>query len=148
MITYGITVVVLLATCCCSQAPNTLAPTHPNQRTESANETWMIVPVDRTKVQSVVPYPLLPVPTSDKTLFPKGFPANKHPVLTSAGYMNDIRRGKLYIPNLLGASIYFPFVDRLKDGKTPFNYPVRNYIGGVNGKDVQGLVPGMFVSSN
>lgn len=43
---------------------------------------------------------------------------------------------------LFSGSIYVPYTDRLNDGKTPFNYPVRNYIGGLNGEDVRGVVPG------
>ncbi|KAL8663177.1 MAG: hypothetical protein Q9202_004109 [Teloschistes flavicans] len=53
----------------------------------------------------------------------------------------------LGITALLSASIYVPYTDRLKDGKTPFNYPVQNYIGGVNGQDVMGLVPALVGSA-
>ena len=49
----------------------------------------------------------------------------------------------LQIQSLLGASINVPYVDRLKDGKSPFNYPIQNYIGGVNGQDVAGVVPAL-----
>ncbi|KAL8744931.1 MAG: hypothetical protein Q9190_002883 [Brigantiaea leucoxantha] len=56
---------------------------------------------------------------------------------------NDIRMINLKIENLLSASLYIPYTDRLKDGKTPFNYPVQNYIGGVNGQDVQAVVPSL-----
>ncbi len=48
---------------------------------------------------------------------------------------------QLRIESLLGAAIIVPFTDRLKDGKTPFNYPLRNYIGGVNGKDIKAVIP-------
>lgn len=49
--------------------------------------------------------------------------------------------GPLQIESLLGASVYVPYTDRLRDGRTPFQYAVQIYIGGVNGKDVQALVP-------
>lgn len=94
-----------------------------------------------------MPYPLITPPFSDKTLFPTGFPANTHPVYVSIGYQNDIRMESLQIPALLSASIYVPYTDRLRDGKTPFNYAVQNYIGGVDGKDLEAGVPGMLPSS-
>lgn len=58
--------------------------------------------------------------------------------------------GPLQIESLLGASVYVPYVDYLRNGKTAFQYAIQNYIGGVNGKDVQALVPGRFLlpSSN
>lgn len=90
-------------------------------------------------------------PFSDRSLFPTGFPANSHPVVVSIGYQNDIRMGNLQIPALVGASIYVPYTDRLRDGRTPFNYAVQNYIGGVAGNDLQAdveaLVPGMFLQT-
>ena len=83
---------------------------------------WFVLPVNTTSVQSLVSYPLLTPPYSDTTLFPKGFPANAHPVLVSAGYMNDIRMANLQIPSLKQGSVYIPYTDRLKNGKTAFNY--------------------------
>lgn len=66
-----------------------------------------------------------------------------HPVVVSTGLNNDIRMTLLQIKEaLFSGSIYVPYTDRLNDGKTPFNYAVRNYIGGLNGEDVRGLVPG------
>lgn len=50
----------------------------------------------------------------------------------------------LSIPALLTATIILPFVDRLGNGKTAFGKGLSNFIGGLNGMDVQGLVPGMF----
>lgn len=100
----------------------------------------------KSSVQSVVPYPLITPPYSDQTLFPKGFPANTHPVVVVTGYQNDIRMANLQIPALMSGNIIVPYTDRLKDGKTPFGYPVQNYIGGVNGQDVQAVVPGEFPS--
>ena len=44
--------------------------------------------------------------------------------------------------DLLQGSIRVPYVDRLGDGKTPFQSSIKQYIGGVNGQDVAGLVPG------
>ncbi|KAL8960293.1 MAG: hypothetical protein Q9193_002981, partial [Seirophora villosa] len=99
--------------------------------------TWFILPVPRAAVQSVVPYPLVTPDFSDKSLFPNGFPANSHPVVVSIGYQNDIRMVDLQIQALLGGSIYVPYTDRLRDGRTPFNYAVQNYIGGVAGNDLQ-----------
>ncbi|KAL9003725.1 MAG: hypothetical protein Q9188_003429 [Gyalolechia gomerana] len=102
---------------------------------------WFILPVPKASVQSIVPYNLITPPFSDNTLFPNGFPANTHPVVVSTGYQNDIRMINLQIPALLAGSIYVPYTDRLNDGKTPFNYGVQNYIGGVDGKEIDGVVP-------
>lgn len=60
---------------------------------------------------------------------------------------NDIRQINLQIQALLGAGITVPFCDRLEDGKTPFNCPVRSFIGGVNGKDISALVPTLVGST-
>ncbi|KAI4146539.1 MAG: hypothetical protein L6R39_003430 [Caloplaca ligustica] len=124
--------------------PNTLAFYNPNIRSTCYNATWFILPVPKSSVQALVqPYSLITPPFSDATLFPKGFPANSHPVLVATGYQNDIRMFNLQISSLMSGSIYIPYTDRLKDGKTPFNYPVQNYIGGVNGQDVQAAVPAL-----
>lgn len=49
----------------------------------------------------------------------------------------------LQIPTpLLSGSIAVPYVDRLKDGKTGFLFSVENYIGGYDGDDMSGYVPG------
>lgn len=48
----------------------------------------------------------------------------------------------LSIPALLTATISLPFVDRLGNGKTAFTKALSNFIGGLNGMNVQGLVPG------
>ncbi|KAL8706614.1 MAG: hypothetical protein Q9201_000361 [Fulgogasparrea decipioides] len=105
---------------------------------------WFIVPVPKSAVESLVkPYSLITPPFSDKTLFPTGFPANSHPVVVATGYQNDIRMANLQITALLGANIVVPYTDRLNDGKRPFNFPVQNYIGGVNGQDIMGVVPAL-----
>ncbi|KAL8690312.1 MAG: hypothetical protein Q9224_004432, partial [Gallowayella concinna] len=106
-------------------------------------QAWFIIPVPKTSVQSIVPFPLLTPPFSDKSLFPTGFPANSHPVVVATGYQNDIRMFNLQIKALFSGNIYVPYTDRLRDGKTPFQYPVRNYIGGVDGQDLMGVVPSL-----
>ena len=56
---------------------------------------------------------------------------------------NDIRMTALQIPTpLLSASIQVPYVDRLGDGETGFLFSVKQYIGGYDGDDVSGYVPG------
>lgn len=100
------------------------------------------MPVPKASVQSIVPYPLITPPFNDASIFPKPFPANTHPVYVSTGYQNDIRMINLQISALLSGSIYVPYTDRLKDGKTPFNYGIQNYIGGVDGREFEGVVPG------
>ena len=65
------------------------------------------------------------------------------PVLVTIDIENDIRMSSLQIPMpLLGGSIIVPFVDRLGDGKTGFTFSVKQYIGGYDGDDVSGYVPG------
>ena len=105
---------------------------------------YFIVPVDITTVEEAVkPYSLIPLPTSDKTLFPNGFPAGKHPVLVSITFQNDIRMTALQIPTqLLGGAIEVPYVDRLGDRVTGFLYSVKGYIGGYKGSVLGATVPG------
>ena len=153
-------ILFLTAAFCNAQCPNTLAVYNPNLRTACTNGSksppsqrfqatltiaaYFIVPVSQTTVQAAVaPYKLLPLPTSDATLFPKGFPAGQFPVLVESSLESDIRMSSLQImSSLLQGSITVPYVDRLGDGKTPFKFSVDQYIGGVNGQDVSGYVPG------
>ena len=46
----------------------------------------------------------------------------------------------LEIDTLNGANIVVPYTDRLGDNQTPFNFPLRNYIGGPQ-KSVQAVIP-------
>ena len=93
--------------------------------------------------KAVAPEKLVPLPTSDKTLFPNGFPAGKHPVLVTIDQQNDIRMSALQIQSpLLAASINVPYVDRLGDGKTGFQYSIKGYIGGYDGDELEAGVPG------
>lgn len=89
----------------------------------------------------------MPLPTSDTTLFPNGFPTGTHPVLVTIDIENDIRMSSLQIPDpLLAGSIIVPYVDRLGDGKTGFQFNIKQYIGGHDGDDVSGYVPGKMRS--
>ena len=64
-------------------------------------------------------------------------------MLVQTNIENDIRMSALQIPTpLLGGSISVPNVDRLGDGKTGFVFSVKQYIGGYDGDDVSGYVPG------
>lgn len=153
------------------QCPNNLAVYNPNLRTVCVNGSkaarllsvpflrtvycilrspaaFIIVPVSKTTVQSAVaPYNLVPLPTSDKSLFPNGFPEGMHPVLVQVSIENDIRMTALQIPTpLLAGSITVPWVDRLGDGTTGFSFSVKQYIGGYKGSDVGGYVPGKRLS--
>ena len=54
--------------------------------------------------------------------------------------------GNLQIEALLSASVYIPYTDYLRDGRTPFQTAVQNYIGGDNPDEIrafiESLVPG------
>lgn len=66
-----------------------------------------------------------------------------HPVLVEIDMETDIRMSALQIPTpLLSGSIQVPYVDRLGDGETGFLFSVDQYIGGYDGDDVSGYVPG------
>lgn len=139
---------ITLASTQAPQCPNNLAVYNPNLRTTCENGTFFIVPVDTATVQSAVePYKLVPLPTSDTSLFPNGFPAGTHPVLVTISQENDIRMTALQIPTpLLTGSIVVPYVDRLGDGKTAFQFSVKQYIGGYDGDDVSAYVPALVGS--
>ena len=146
-----------------SQCPNDLAVYDPNIRSSCQNGSkpqstypqaatasmlttsiaYFIVPVDTNAVATAVePYNLLPLPTTDTTLFPHGFPAGKFPVLVNVAYSNDIRMSALELPTpLMEGGITVPYVDRLADGKTPFSFSVRSYIGGVDGDTFTPYIP-------
>lgn len=113
---------------------------------DESSLAFYILPVPTKDLASIIaPKKLLPVPTSDKSIFPNGFPANTHPVLALQGFGNDIRMQAaglpLFIQSLLTATVLLPYVDQLGDGKTPFTYQVGNFLGGVNGQDINTLVP-------
>ncbi|KAF2090402.1 hypothetical protein K490DRAFT_9821, partial [Saccharata proteae CBS 121410] len=118
-----------------AQAPNTVAANNPNLRTGSLNATWFAVMLPTPKVQAAVGYPLLDVPDF--------FPAGTHPVLVSSGYTYDVRMSVLRIQDLRQTSIYVPYTDFTKDGKTALNYPLALYIGGENGQLASGVVPSL-----
>ena len=105
---------------------------------------FFIVPVDQAAVAAAVkPYNLLPLPTADTSLFPNGFPQGKFPVLVASTFQSDIRMGDLQLPKqLLGGSLQVPYVDRLGDGKTPFLFNIKQFVGGYNGADISASVPG------
>ena len=116
----------------------------PLERASKTNDrsAWFIIPVAKSAVQQAVKkYSLAPLPLHDKRVFPNGFPASHHPVVVQTTYDNDIRRGNLKIDALMNAAVSVPYVDRLGDG-TPFLYPISTYIGGANGQNLMGLVPG------
>ena len=145
-----------------AQCPNELAVYNPMLRTTCTNGSkffeaevdyhslmtpaYFIVPVDTTLVANAVkPYNLLTPPAS---LFPNGFPAGTHPVLVTDSLESDIRMSTLQLPtSLLEGAIRVPYVDRLGDGKTPFQYSIHDYISGVNGQDISGFVPGRLPGS-
>lgn len=99
-------------------------------------------------MQSLVfPYQLITPPVTDTSLFPTGFPAGMHPVVVSTGYQNDIRMLNLDIKALFSGGVAVPYVDYLGDKKTPFNFLVQGYIGGINGNDLEAVVPSMHILS-
>ncbi|KAB8349537.1 hypothetical protein FH972_023563 [Carpinus fangiana] len=123
-----------------AQAPNSLGKYNPGLRSQSLNG------IPTSQLATVVaPNKLVPLPTSDKSVFPNGFPAGTHPVVVLQGFGNDIRMQAanvpLFIKSLLTATVLVPYVDALKDGKTPFTLQVANYLSGVNGNDINTLVP-------
>ena len=67
-------------------------------------------------------------------------------VCTANGLGNDIFMQTLgidlEIPFLIEGLVYITFVDRLEDGKTPFQYPMFQIIGGNDGELLSSLVPG------
>jgi hypothetical protein len=73
-------------------AQNLVSVYHPTPQTESYYDIWFLVPVQSTAVQKVLnafygsgTILLADMPSSDKSLFPRGLLANERPVLVSAG---------------------------------------------------------------
>lgn len=103
--------------------------------------------MNKTIVQAALPinYSLLNA-SNYPSVFPNGFQEGMHPVLVANGLGNDIFMQTLgiglEIPFLIEGLVYITFVDRLGDGKTPFQYPLFQIIGGNNGQILTPLVPG------
>lgn len=141
---YFAVAVAALASITNAQAgPNTLAYNNPANRTTSLNATFCIIPIPKSVVPVITKgYKPLNVPSD---ILPP-FPTDMHPLLLQVGYQNDIRMtalnaAPLQIPALMQGSLIVPYADVTDDGKTPINVPVNYYIGGVNGMDLQALVP-------
>ena len=84
---------------------------------------------------------LLDVPTTDRTLFPNGFPAGQHPVLVNIGLTDDIRMSALQIDGpLISSTIYATYVSQNKS-PAPLAASLNGYIAGPNGPLPNGLVP-------
>ncbi|KAJ5762943.1 hypothetical protein N7533_001624 [Penicillium manginii] len=122
--------------------PNTLAQYNPSKRTMSVNATFCILPISKADARTISGHEPLDIPKSVLPSFPDGM----HPLIVQAGINNDIRMTALdlvplQIPTLMQGSLILPYVDVTKDGKTPINAPINNYIGGTDGHDLQALVP-------
>ncbi|KAH9809078.1 ProP, Permease of the major facilitator superfamily, partial [Teratosphaeria destructans] len=148
-----------------AQCPNEVAIYHPTLRTMTTNSTWFIVPVPATAAQKAlddfyglgnapwamvvvcaditIQVSLAPVPTTDTTLFPSGFPSTDHPVLVSSGFDDDIRQSVLQIDGaLLAGSVYVPYVRRAAPATTPSSPPPSTTTStGQNGDAIAALVP-------
>ncbi|KAL4805370.1 hypothetical protein BDV18DRAFT_18466 [Aspergillus unguis] len=145
--------------------PNTLAKYNPSLRTMSVNSTFCILPISKDAAKAIgnheplaIPDDILPnFPTDKHPLLVQAgytndilpnFPTDKHPLLVQAGYTNDIRMTALdlvplQIPALMAGALSLPYMDVTNDGKTPITAPVNNYIGGIDGHDLQSLVPSL-----
>lgn len=106
--------------------------------------------MNKTVVRAALPsnYSLLD-PNNYPSILPNGFEEGFHPVLVANALGNDISMQSLgvglEIPYLIEGLVYITFVDRLGDGKTPFQYPMFQIIGGANGQVLAPLVPGEHV---
>lgn len=103
---------------------------------------FCLLPISKAEARTLSGYEPLDIP---KNVLPS-FPDGMHPLIIQAGYNNDIRMTALnlvplQIPSLMQGSLILPYVDVTKDGKTPINTPINNYVGGTDGHDLQALVP-------
>ncbi|TKA83473.1 hypothetical protein B0A55_00567 [Friedmanniomyces simplex] len=137
-----------------AQCPNEVANYNPNLRTASANNTWFLVTVPKSAVQTALDTSYGPglvvlanLPTNDASLFPHGFDsAAYHPVLVDAMYQDDVRMAAAKIEGpLLGAGLYVPYVRRAGISKagTVLQAPLSTFISGANGDAIAGLVPAL-----
>ncbi|KAK3674785.1 hypothetical protein LTR78_005507 [Recurvomyces mirabilis] len=118
----------------------------------SQGGAWFIVPVPKKTAQAVVDsvFPsgtvvLADVPTANTALFPSGFDSNSHPVLVYGGYVADIRMASFEIDgDYVSGSLYVPHVRRPNSAAgTILSAPISNYLSGVNGNTIAGLIPSL-----
>ncbi|KAK4496488.1 hypothetical protein PRZ48_012468 [Zasmidium cellare] len=133
-----------------AQCSNNVAVYNPDLRTMTANQSYFIVPVPKAAVQTAIneAYPLmnlslLDVPTSDKSLFPSGFPAGMHPVVAVQQYDDDIRMSALQIDGPLIAGIVLALYVSKDGSKSPLSVSTDQYIAGKNGPLPNGLAPAL-----
>ena len=168
LITVGLATIGLL-TGVQAQCLNEVAANNPNLRTMSENSSksvsrvietililaaWFLVPVSQKAVQAALDasygtvlgvsnVQLVPLPTSDKSLFPKGFASDKHTVLVNAGLGDDIRMAVAQIDGpLIMGQIIIPFVRRYNSKPaTVLQAQLNGYLAGPGNNQVAGLVP-------
>lgn len=123
--------------------PNTLAIYNPANRTTSVNGTFCVLPIPKNLVTKLTKgHAPLDLP---KDVFPS-FPEGMHPLLLQVSYQNDIRMTPLnlvplQIPALMQGALSVLYTDVTKDGRTAVNVPINYYLGGIDGQDLQALVP-------
>ncbi|KAK6214569.1 hypothetical protein LQW54_004290 [Pestalotiopsis sp. IQ-011] len=100
--------------------PNPLAQTFPDLISGNLNGTTMIIPIDISLAQSLVPdFPILE--SSYSSLLPS-FPKGMYPLMVSAKHDHDIQLAayNTSLPDFTRAAFEFPFLDLSGDGATPF----------------------------
>nr|POE73086.1 hypothetical protein CFP56_31025 [Quercus suber] len=135
-----------------AQCPNEVAIYNPALRTQANNDTYFIVPVNKTAVQSALDTSygagnvlLADIPSSDASLFPAGFDSDLHPVLTSIGYTDDTRMSAFQIDGaLLSANVYVPYARRPNSkAGTVLSAELTSYLAGPDGQTIPALVPSL-----
>ncbi|KAF8593545.1 hypothetical protein BDV93DRAFT_566425 [Ceratobasidium sp. AG-I] len=118
---------------CAAEPPNPLYQYHMNEATAVYNMTLFIIPYPKYDLQKLAGYPLLaPFPTADGTA----------PLVLQFGKLADIRQNVAQIPELMSSTVIIPFVDRLKNGKSPFSLSKYTFTDQIIPSAVSSLVEG------
>jgi hypothetical protein len=109
---------------------------------------WFILPVRKDYVEkalreTIAASALGPKLQLQDTPTELNIPTGYHPVIVSAGSLNDVRQGGLQLAtSMMSANSLIPHVS-INNSKTPFTVPIINYIAGVD-QETNGYVAGLI----
>jgi hypothetical protein len=119
-----------------------------NRLTFAAAWIILFVPkeaVEKTLMETINDLVLRPKLNLLNTPTEMNVPAGHHPVIVSAGTINDVRQGGFQlVTQMMTASSMIPYVG-IGDSETPYTAPIISYIAGVDEK-TQGYVSGIVPS--
>jgi hypothetical protein len=109
------------AFCQTQSQPNPIVNEYPDDVTGTINGTTAIVPIPYDVARSIIPSQYGILRAAFEQLIP-GFPQDMYPALYVGVLDHDVQAMGIKIPDFQRVALRFPFVDRLNDGYSCFQY--------------------------